>query len=90
MQFAQKINAGEVGIPTTDGDQLLTNILNIVYLVAGIVAVVMIIIAGLMYTISGGDAGRVARAKNMIVYSVAGLIVVVAAFAITNFVIGRF
>ena len=92
LQVAQKINAGDVGIPTAgdDGSGLLTAILNIVYFVAGTVAVIVIIVAGLMYTVSAGDVNRITRAKNMILYSVVGLVVVVAAFAITNFVIGRF
>ncbi len=90
LQVAQKIDAGSVGIPTTGGESLLTNILNLFYFITGVVAVVMIIIAGLMYTVSSGDASRIARAKNMILYSVVGLIVIMSAFAITNFVIGRF
>ncbi|UTX51360.1 hypothetical protein KI440_00105 [Candidatus Saccharibacteria bacterium TM7i] len=90
LQVAQKIDAGTVGVPTTGGDSVLTNVLNIVYFLAGAVAVIVIIVAGLMYTISGGDAGRITRAKNMILYSVVGLIIVLAAFAITNFVIGKF
>ncbi len=90
IQFAQKINAGEVGIPTGSGDQLLQNGLNLAYFLAGVVAVIVIIFAGVMYVISSGDAGRVAKAKNLLVYSIVGLIIVISAFAITNFVIGRF
>lgn len=90
LQVAQKIDAGAVGIPNGGGESLLTNILNLFYFITGVVAVVMIIIAGLMYTVSSGDASRIARAKNMILYSVVGLIVIMSAFAITNFVIGRF
>ena len=90
IQFAQKINAGEVGLPTGSGDQLLQNGLNLAYFLAGVVAVIVIIFAGVMYVISSGDAGRVAKAKNLLVYSIVGLIIVISAFAITNFVIGRF
>lgn len=90
MQFAQKINAGDVGIPTGSGDTLFTNILNLVYFISGTIAVIVIIIAGIMYTISSGDAAKITRAKNMLLYSVVGLIIVIAAYAITNFVTGRF
>ncbi len=88
-QFAQKIDAGAVGIPTTGGDSILTNALNIFYSISGSVAVIVIVFAGIMYVASAGDAGRITRAKNMILYAVVGLIVILAAFAITNFVIGR-
>lgn len=90
LQFAQKIDAVDSGIPTMDGDTLLSNGLNLAYFLAGAVAVIVIIIGGVFYTISNGDAGRVAKAKNLILYAVVGLILVMAAFGITNFVIGRF
>lgn len=90
IQFAQKINAGDVGVPTGGGDDLLKNALNLTYFLAGATAVIVIIIAGVWYVVSSGDAGRVAKAKNLLTYAVVGLIIVISAFAITNFVIGRF
>lgn len=78
------------GIPTLTGEQLLRNGLNITYFAAGTVAVIVIIIAGINYVTSTGDAGKVTKAKNMLTYAVVGLIIVLVAFAITNFVIGRF
>lgn len=90
LQFAQRIDAGEVGIPTTNGDELLRNGLNLTYFIAGALAVIVIIAAGIFYVISTGDAGKVAKAKNLLTYSIVGLIIIVSAFAITNFVIGRF
>lgn len=78
------------GVRIINADELLTNGLNLVYYIAGIVAVIVIIIAGLMYTTSMGDSGRVTRSKNMILYSVIGIGVIIAAYAITNFVVGTF
>jgi len=78
------------GIVQMSGEELLHNILNIVYFAAGTAAVVVIIIAGIFYITSAGDAGKVTRAKNTILYSIVGLIVVLVAFVITNFVIGSF
>ena len=89
-QFAQKVNAGDAGIPTMSGDTLLTNGLNLTYFLAGTIAVIVIIIAGIMYVSSSGDAGRVTKAKNLLTYSIVGLIIVLVAFTVTNFVIGRF
>lgn len=87
---AEKIDAGKSNIPTIGGDELLTNILNLTYFIGGTVAVVVIIIAGFMYVASSGDSGRVTIAKNALTYALVGLIVLVSAFVITNFVIGRF
>jgi hypothetical protein len=80
----------EFGVPQISADTLLRNGINLLYYIAGIVAVIVIIIAGLTYSTSMGDSGRVTRAKNMILYAVIGLGILLAAFAITNFVIGRF
>lgn len=77
-------------VPTLTSEQVLQNGLNIAYLLAGIIAVIVIIIGGFMYTTSGGDSSGVTKAKNLILYAVVGLIVIIAAFAITNFVLGNF
>ncbi|MES2630735.1 MAG: hypothetical protein V4611_02150 [Patescibacteria group bacterium] len=80
----------DYGVPQISGDDLLRAGINLVYYAAGIVAVIVIIIAGLMYTTSMGDAGRITRSKGMILYAVIGLVVLMAAFAITNFIMIRF
>ena len=54
---------------------------------AGAVAVIVIIIGGIRYVMSSGDAGQVQSAKNTILYAVIGLIVVIMAYAIVNFVV---
>ena len=90
VQFAQKIDASTNGIPEMNGNELLTNSLNLTYFIAGIIAVIVIIVAGLMYATSSGDSGRVAKAKNLLTYAIVGLVVVMSAFVITNFVVGRF
>ena len=79
---------GEVAQLT--GEQILTNALNMVYFIAGTIAVVMIIFSGISYITSSGDSGKVTKAKNTLTYSIVGLIIVLVAFAITSFVIGRF
>lgn len=87
---AEKITTGEVGVIKMDGETLLTNSLNLVYFLAAAIAVIVIVVAGIMYATSSGDTGRLAKAKNLIIYAIVGLAVVFTAFAITNFVIGRF
>lgn len=65
----------------------VVKIINTILLVLGIVAVIMIIIGGFRYVISGGDASSVTAAKNTIMYAVIGLIVAILAYAIVNFVL---
>jgi len=82
---------GDVNIPNTlSSDEILQNALNIAYFVAGIIAVITIIVGGIMYATSQGEAGNVTKAKNLILYAVIGLVVVLAAWTITSFVLGSF
>jgi len=85
-----KLDTSDVGVVNISAEKLVGNILNTAYLIAGIVAVVMIIYAGIQYTTSSGDAKKVEQAKNTILYSIIGLVVVLLAFFITWYVIGRF
>lgn len=87
-----KIDPKDIGItdPVKNADTLVSNFLVPVYTWAGIVCVVVIIIAGYFYVTSSGNASSVTRAKDAIFGAVIGLIVILAAFIITQFVIGRF
>lgn len=86
----EKINPDTVGVPrVTDANSLLTNVLNTVYFWAGVVCVLAIIIGAYLYATSAADASSTKRAKNTIVYALAGLVVVLMAFVITQFVLGR-
>ncbi|HUD08345.1 MAG TPA: hypothetical protein VMQ52_04665 [Candidatus Saccharimonadales bacterium] len=67
---------------------VLADILNILSVVAGFIAVIMIIIGGLRYVMSGGNDNAVASAKNLIIYAIVGIIVVAIAQAIVHFILG--
>lgn len=71
-------------ISKTTDDALLTNILNIVYSVIGMIAVLIIVICGIMITTSDGDSQKVATARRGIIYALVGLLIVVSAFIITG------
>ena len=85
--FAALINQNAAGIPSAASFSL-KDILNAVYFWAGIIAVIVIIVAGFMYVLSVNNAQQLTRAKNAILSSVIGLVVILLAFAITNIVIG--
>lgn len=67
----------------------VTGILNAVIGVLSFVCVVVIIIGGVTYMTSSGDAGKVKKAKDTILYGVIGLAICVLAFAIVNFIIAN-
>ena len=64
-----------------------TAILNGVIGALAMVAVVVIIMGGVTYMTSGGDAGKVKKGKDTILYGLIGLIVCALAAALVNFVI---
>jgi len=74
---------------TGDANTLITNIINIFSLVVGIVAVIMIIVAGFRYITSGGNDSNVGTAKNTILYAVIGLVIVALAQIIVRFVLNK-
>ena len=88
----EMISPGEIGMSgqVTDGNTIVTNILNTAYTWAGIICVIIIIIAAYFYVTSAGNAATVKRAKDALTGAIIGLIVIILAFTITQFVIGRF
>ncbi|MNH58407.1 hypothetical protein D3C85_1118990 [compost metagenome] len=66
---------------------IFTTIVNILLFIIGAISVIMLIIGGIRYTISGGDSSAVTSAKNTIMYAIVGIIVAVLAYAIVNFVL---
>jgi hypothetical protein len=91
-QLAQLFNEVEeqINIPKADaGADKVQTVLQIVFQVTGVIAVLIIAIAGLSYVLSGGDPQRTARAKDAILYAIIGLVVSIMAFVIVTFVIGR-
>lgn len=63
--------------------------LNLLSIAAGVIAVVMIIVGGVKYVTSQGEASQTASAKNTILFAVIGLIVAALAQIIVKFVLSR-
>lgn len=81
------INATGVDTQDVDEGSLVLTITNWFLFVVGAIAVIMLIFGGFKYITSGGDASNVTSAKNTILYAVIGLVVVVLAGTIVNFVV---
>lgn len=68
-------------------DKVVGGVINVVLSLVGVLAVCVLIVGGIMYITSTGDAAKVHRAKNAIIYGVVGLVVSLLAYAIVNFVV---
>jgi sorbitol-specific phosphotransferase system component IIC len=69
---------------------IFTTISNVMLFIVGAISVIMVIIGGLRYVISGGNSTNITAAKNTILYAIVGLIIAIMAYAIINFVLESF
>ena len=75
-------------LPKPEADSAeLAKIMSVVFAIAGSLALLMLAIGGYRYIISRGDPSATAQAKNTILYSIIGLVVVMAAASIVAFVV---
>ena len=86
-------NCSTGGLNEGQTNQKLNNIvhtvINLLSVVVGVVAVIMIIVGGLRYITSGGSDTSVTSAKNTILYAIIGLIIVALAQVLVRFVLSK-
>ena len=88
LQSGVQSARGEGQPVTLFGDGgIFTTIVNILLFIIGALSVIMLIIGGIRYTVSGGNQSAITAAKNTIMYAIVGIIIAVLAFAIVNFVL---
>ncbi len=82
------------GIGETGGDcsgsgvtKIISAAVNILSYVIGIAGVVMVVLGGFKYIVSGGESGKVANAKNTLIYALIGLIIAALAQFLVHFVL---
>lgn len=88
-------NAGDIhtladcNIAATEYDLMdrVTTIINVIVGVVGVITVLVIVIGGILYATSAGDATKAKRGQNTIIFGIVGLIVAILAYAIVNFVL---
>lgn len=71
-------------------DGIFRTITNVLLFLIGAISVIMLIIGGIRYTVSGGDQAAVTSAKNTILYAIVGIVVAILAYAVVNWVISSF
>lgn len=67
--------------------KLIKQGINLLSMIIGVAAVVMIMIGGFKYITSNGDSNSISSAKNTILYAVIGLVIVAVAQLIVVFVL---
>jgi hypothetical protein len=70
-------------------NELINNVLNGIWIVFGAIAVIMFIIAGILFLAAQGNAEKVAQARQAFLWGVAGVVVGIVAYSIIS-VVGTF
>lgn len=85
---SQDVLCGATSQDTVGG--LTQNVITTLFVILGSIAVIMIVIGGIRYTTSNGDASQTKAAKDTILYAVIGLVVAIMAYAIVSFTLTQF
>lgn len=72
----------------TDAKGFIGNIIKTMLFAVGVLAVIVIIFAGLTFVVSAGNSQTIQKARTTIIYAVVGLVVSILSYAIVNFVVG--
>lgn len=75
-----------IGDACVDANTMVTNAIQWVIGIAGVVSAVFIVIGGIGYMTSSGDSSKLQKSKSTILYALIGLAIVALAEAITAFV----
>lgn len=68
---------------------IIKRVIDILTIVGGIIAVIVIIVNGIRLTLSSGDSSRVNTARTGIIMAIVGLIVIAIAQALVKFIINK-
>ncbi len=84
---------GETSLTTGDADtqvfQIIGDIINIVLGLLGIIFFIYVVWAGFIWMTAGGEAGKIEKAQKMLVQGTIGLVIMLAAYAISNFAVSN-
>jgi ABC-type amino acid transport system permease subunit len=82
------LSKSQVNIPQPDlNSGSLHSILQIVFGLAGGIALVIIMLAALRFVLAAGDPQKTAQARNTIIYALVGLAICILGFSIVTFVL---
>ena len=78
------------GSGETQVNGIIKTIVEVLLTAVGAISIIMIVIGGILFALSSGDAQKAAKARSTVLYAVVGLAVSLFASAIVNFVFNRF
>lgn len=79
--------AGEIGLGSNDPQSIIVNIIKIALGFLGLLAVIIIILGGFKFMVSGGSDESSRAAGKTIISGIIGLIIILSAWGIVNWLI---
>jgi hypothetical protein len=73
---------------TVDPQQIVVNAINYSLFFIGALALIFVVYGGILFVTSGGDAEKTTKARNTLLYAIIGIIVVVLAYVLINWIAG--
>jgi hypothetical protein len=92
IALAQGVDLGlnyatAIGLGTQDVRTTVSNVIKAFMGLLGIVAVVIILLGGFKWMTAGGNEEKVSEAKKLIISGIIGLVIIMSAYAIAQFVV---
>ena len=79
-------DAGTVNAPDITIERLITFAVTALIVVAGIIFLIMLLIGGLRWILSGGDKASTESARGQVTSALIGLVIVLSAYAIATLI----
>lgn len=73
--------------PVVGEEGVIIKVANVLSIAAGIIAVIIVVVAGIQMTLSTGDSQKVSNSRNAIIYTAVGILVIVLARTIVIFIV---
>jgi hypothetical protein len=83
------VSGGGCSSDATPFTNVIKFVIQLISIIAGVAAVIMIVVAGLRFVTSNGDSNKVAGARSAIIYAIIGLIVVALSQVVVQFVLSH-
>jgi hypothetical protein len=85
-----QVTPEQVGVPRVElTNNVLGNAVSAVFVLIGSLAVLFMLVGAARYVTANGEPGKIAQAKNTLIYAVVGIVVSALGFTIVQFVVGR-
>jgi hypothetical protein len=89
VSFSDGGGCGNTNTAANSLNKIVRLIINILSMIIGVAAVIMMMVAGFKFITSGGDASQVSSAKSGMLYAIVGLVVAALAQVLVRFVLNK-